>query len=103
MLIGLDPAFLLLVRLTCPYCGEKAPVGASVCRGCGAEIVYGLTRQEKSGNLWGGMIVGIVVAIIFFRHFWLAYLLLAVAFPILLWWISDGRGKIRFIRRFEHG
>jgi predicted nucleic acid-binding Zn ribbon protein len=34
--------------LICPHCGTQVPAHVSVCVGCGAEIVRGATRQERS-------------------------------------------------------
>jgi predicted nucleic acid-binding Zn ribbon protein len=34
--------------LVCPHCGTQVPAQASVCVGCGAEIVRGATRQERA-------------------------------------------------------
>lgn len=31
--------------LTCPHCHQTVPAGASVCRGCQAEITYGAPRH----------------------------------------------------------
>lgn len=34
--------------LVCPHCGTHVPEHATVCVGCGAEIVHGATRKERS-------------------------------------------------------
>ena len=34
--------------LVCPHCQTQVPGGANVCTGCGAEVVRGATRQERS-------------------------------------------------------
>jgi len=34
--------------LVCPHCHTQVPESASVCVGCGAEIVRGLSRQGRS-------------------------------------------------------
>lgn len=34
--------------LVCPHCQTEVPLGANVCAGCGAEVVRGSTRQERS-------------------------------------------------------
>jgi predicted nucleic acid-binding Zn ribbon protein len=35
--------------LVCPHCHTMVPEQASVCVGCGAEIVRGATRRERTG------------------------------------------------------
>ena len=47
--------------MTCPHCGMQVPKGANVCRGCGAEIVYGATFKECTG---GGCFITIVLIIV---------------------------------------
>lgn len=39
---------LIMEAIACPHCGTRIPQHASVCVGCGAEIVRGATRQERS-------------------------------------------------------
>jgi predicted nucleic acid-binding Zn ribbon protein len=34
--------------LVCPHCHTQVPEQANVCTGCGAEIVRGLSRQQRS-------------------------------------------------------
>ncbi len=34
--------------LACPHCQTQVPERANVCTGCGAEIVRGTTRRERS-------------------------------------------------------
>ena len=34
--------------LVCPHCQTQVPNNANVCTGCGAEVVRGATRQERS-------------------------------------------------------
>ncbi|MGI9113795.1 MAG: zinc-ribbon domain-containing protein [Chthoniobacterales bacterium] len=34
--------------LICPHCHTQVPEAASVCTGCGAEVVRGLTRRQRS-------------------------------------------------------
>src|SRR4051794_27160935 len=34
--------------LVCPHCHTEVPANANVCRGCGAEIVRGLSRRARS-------------------------------------------------------
>ena len=34
--------------LVCPHCHAQVPERASVCTGCGAEVVRGLNRRQRS-------------------------------------------------------
>ena len=34
--------------LVCPHCHTQVPESASVCVGCGAEVVRGLSRRQRS-------------------------------------------------------
>ena len=51
-------------KLVCPHCQSTVDQSASVCLGCGAEIVRGASRRERSiaGCLSTGL--GLVVALI---------------------------------------
>lgn len=45
----------------CPYCATEMPDGASICRGCGAELVIGASsRERESGGKWGAALGFIV-------------------------------------------
>jgi predicted nucleic acid-binding Zn ribbon protein len=55
--------------LVCPHCQSKVPQTASVCTGCGAEVVHGLTRRQRS--LIG--LAFVAVAILIFGVFLNAY------------------------------
>ena len=50
--------------LVCPHCQKTADQNASVCVGCGAEIVRGASRRERAiaGCLSSGL--GIVIALV---------------------------------------
>lgn len=37
-------------NLKCPHCGFEPEYGVTVCRGCGAEIMYGPTFGERVGS-----------------------------------------------------
>ena len=50
--------------LVCPHCGTKIPTRASVCAGCGAEIVRGATRQERTRGGCLFTAVAILVAMV---------------------------------------
>ncbi|MBV9008680.1 MAG: zinc ribbon domain-containing protein [Verrucomicrobia bacterium] len=47
--------------LVCPHCNTQVPETASVCTGCGAEVVRGLSRGGRS--LVGLLCVGVAVVI----------------------------------------
>ena len=50
--------------LVCPHCQTGVPDHASVCLGCGAEIVRGASKRERSiaGCLFSG--IGVVIALV---------------------------------------
>ena len=114
----------LVKTLVCPHCQTQVPQSASVCTGCGAEIVRGLTRPGRS--LVGLACVGlaILIAVVALRAFEIArggaplpspkaqdglfvvaaiIVLLVVPYVIgsraarLLW-----RSRIRFVRNYQH-
>jgi hypothetical protein len=53
--------------LVCPHCQTPISDGARVCRGCGAEIVRGASRCERSLTGVGFVIAAILVAVVLFR------------------------------------
>lgn len=57
----------------CPFCSTVAPLGARVCLGCRAEIVYGLTKEERVESAQLGFIAGgvLVAALMFLAPSWL--------------------------------
>ncbi len=108
----------------CPHCHTQVPETASVCTGCGAEIVRGPTRRERSALGCGFMIVAILAMLLLLHalevlqgrsplpsptaegafSFFLALIaLLAVPYLLgkavarMLW-----RSKLRFFRRYHH-
>jgi predicted nucleic acid-binding Zn ribbon protein len=110
--------------LTCPHCHTQVPNTAGVCAGCGAEIVRGLTRRQRT--LVGLLFVAIALVVfglvvnayqIAYGHTFLRSLkaedgLLAIAgltcvvfLPYLLG-ISVARlvwrSRIRFYRSYQH-
>lgn len=47
---------------TCYWCkNPNVPRGAYVCRGCGAEIFYGATEEEKIGPAGCGCLLGLTI------------------------------------------
>ena len=103
--------------LVCPHCATQVPENASVCAGCGAEIVRGATRQERSA---AGCVVTLVVLLVAMAivgmgqmpdpredaalFLVLKFLALVVAANVIgrlvMRWIR--RSKLRFIRRYDH-
>jgi predicted nucleic acid-binding Zn ribbon protein len=55
--------------LVCPHCHTQVPENASVCTGCGAEVVRGLTRRQRS---FVGLLV-VAIAILIFGVFLRGY------------------------------
>lgn len=89
-------------NLRCPLCGEGAPFGASVCRGCQAEIVYGPTSREKTDLRVGCLVLGLVVAAILFTHFWWMYPVLGLTGLILSPRMDAHENDVRYFRTFQH-
>ena|SRR5438552_15458574 len=50
--------------LTCPWCDARMRRGALVCRGCHAEVAYGVTRREIKVSVSFGLIVGVGAALL---------------------------------------
>lgn len=50
----------------CPFCGNVVEFGKSVCLGCNAEVIPGLTRFERQEAAKTGMMVGGGVAFLLF-------------------------------------
>lgn len=48
-------------ELTCPHCRSLVPRGATVCRGCQAELKYGPANGMFGGALLVAAVVGIEV------------------------------------------
>ncbi|CAM3893934.1 hypothetical protein PSMA106859_23555 [Pseudoalteromonas maricaloris] len=53
----------------CPFCGTTVPFGKSVCLGCHAEVIPGLTRREreeigKTGMMAGGGLALLVLVML---------------------------------------
>lgn len=59
--------YLMRVKtLVCPHCQTHVPDGANICTGCGAEVVRGATRRERSriGLVFvGGAVLLLVIAL----------------------------------------
>ena len=103
--------------LVCPHCTTKVPEQASVCAGCGAEIVRGATRRERSAAGCVVALVALVVALtiagmgpmpgpyedaaFFLILKLIAVVLVANAIGRLAMRLAR-RSKLRFIRLYEN-
>lgn len=50
----------------CPYCGTTVPLGNSVCLGCHAEVILGLTLYEREDLTKTGMMTGGALSLLLF-------------------------------------
>ena len=49
-------------HLTCPHChNDEVPIGASVCRGCHAEVHYGYSIKAYCFLFIGAGVLAIIV------------------------------------------
>lgn len=108
----------------CPHCHKQVPESASVCTGCGAEIVHGLNRRERSFVGLSFVVVAILIFGIFLRGYEIANghpflrspkaedgllviagLILVVFLPYLVG-IKVARlfrrSRVRFFRSYQH-
>jgi predicted nucleic acid-binding Zn ribbon protein len=103
--------------LVCPHCATQVPAHASVCVGCGAEIVHGATRQERSmaGCFFTVVVMLVTMAILgmgpmpdphddaalylVFKFIALALLANLVG-RLAVRWLR--RSKLRFLRTYQH-
>jgi predicted nucleic acid-binding Zn ribbon protein len=53
--------------LACPHCQTPVFDGARVCSGCGAEVVRGAIRRERSLTGVGFVIAAMLIAVVLFR------------------------------------
>ena len=53
--------------LACPHCQTSVSEDSRVCRGCGAEIVHGASRRERSLIGVVFVIAAMVIAVVLFR------------------------------------
>jgi predicted nucleic acid-binding Zn ribbon protein len=110
--------------VACPHCQTPVSDGARVCRGCGAEIVRGVSRRERSLIGVVFVISAMLISVMLFRAFEIARgarplsspkaedgflfcvgLIALVAVPYIigtnvarvLW-----RSRIRFYRTYQH-
>lgn len=47
---------------SCGQCHFEANVGVHVCRGCGGDVVYGATADERRQGLLAGALLGLFVS-----------------------------------------
>jgi predicted nucleic acid-binding Zn ribbon protein len=110
--------------LVCPHCHTQVPESASVCTGCGAEIVHGLNRRKRSFVGLSFVVVALLIGVVIWRaleiahgapvlpspkaedgFFVIAGLIAVVVVPYLvgsrialvLW-----RSRTRFCRTYQH-
>jgi hypothetical protein len=103
--------------LVCPHCHTTVPERASVCVGCGAEIIRGATRRERAGAgcAVAGAFLFIALAIIGMRPlpppssddgFFLVLKLASVIVVgnilgrLIMRWLR--RASLRFFRSYEN-
>jgi predicted nucleic acid-binding Zn ribbon protein len=110
--------------LVCPHCHTQVPESASVCTGCGAEIIHGLNRRERSFVGVSFVVVALLIGVVIWRaleiahgtpvlpspkaedgFFVIAGLIVVIIFP---YWIGKriarlfGRSRVRFFRSYQH-
>lgn len=104
-------------KLVCPHCDAEVSERAQVCRGCGAEIVRGATREERSAV--GGVFAFLAFIIGLFaigashppdpRSDGALFIVLGLlAFVVVAFLVGKvvarlfHRSKLRFLRSYEH-
>jgi hypothetical protein len=120
-----DSAYPLRVKtLVCPHCDSTVSGRARVCTGCGAEIVRGATRRERSLIGIAFVVAGIVIATVALRAVEIGqgamplpdprsdsaflYFLGMVALVAFSYTIGKGvarfarRSQVRFFRSYRH-
>ena len=110
--------------LVCPHCHTQVPENASVCTGCGAEVVRGLTRRQRS--FAGLLFVAIAILIfgVFLRGYEVAnghpflkqpkaedapYAILGIIIVVMIPYLLGTRiarlfrrSRVRFFRSYQH-
>ena len=111
-------------KLVCPHCDSQVSERASVCVGCGAEVVRGATRAERStvGLVFVGL--AFLIAVVVMRVFEVVrgsspmppsdaggaslYLLAMIGVVVCSYMIGKGvarffrRSQVRFFRSYRH-
>jgi predicted nucleic acid-binding Zn ribbon protein len=110
--------------LVCPHCHTHVPENASVCTGCGAEVVRGLTKRQRSFVGLAFVIAAMLVGAVVLRALEIArgapplpppkaedgfLVLLALIVIVLVPYILGTRvarvfwrSRIRFYRNYQH-
>lgn len=104
-------------KLVCPHCDSHVSERASVCLGCGAEIVRGATRQERASYGCAFSLLGLVIAAVVMGTskppepdsegaiFVVLGLFALIAFAALVGSLVARllkRSKLRFFRTYDH-
>jgi O-antigen/teichoic acid export membrane protein len=104
-------------KLVCPHCDSHVSERANVCVGCGAEIVRGATRRERTNFGCIFSILGLIVGLFIIGAMlprkpnddaFLFVFLGLIAFVIVASFVGQGvarvfhRSKLRFLRGYEH-
>jgi hypothetical protein len=104
-------------KLVCPHCDSHVSERASVCAGCGAEIVRGATRRERANfgcafSILGGVLGLIVTGALLppkpSNDAGLYVFLSLIGVVIAASLVGQGvsriiyRSKLRFLRSYEH-
>jgi predicted nucleic acid-binding Zn ribbon protein len=110
--------------LVCPHCHTQVPESASVCTGCGAEIVHGLNRRERSFVGLSFVALALLIGVLIWRGLEIAHgapvlpspkaedgffvsagLIVLIVFPYCIG-KSFGRflcrSRVRFFRSYQH-
>lgn len=103
--------------LLCPHCDTEVSARAHVCRGCGAEIVHGATRNEQAagGCVLSGMALLVCMVAIGFakppsQDLELGFLIIVGLLTVAVLTFQLGRfvarllrrSKLRFLRSYQH-
>ena len=102
-------------KLVCPHCTSQVSEHANVCVGCGAEVVRGATRAERSTVGFAFVIVTFLIVVLVCRAFEIGRG--SMPFPppdsdgalfyflgligVLIFGYMIGKGVARFLRRSQ--
>ena len=90
----------------CPYCATEMPDGASICRGCGAELVIGASRREQeSAGKWGAALGFVAYLSLLNDVRWLEFTFLHIGGALVLGYLAGvavaiamNKHQVRFFR-----